>query len=159
MSLYDWLLFLHLLSAFAVAAAIVVFSVLVASGWTRDVPSDVVRLFRLSKTGEVLVAAGSVGVLVFGIWLAIDAQGYSPWDGWIIAAYVLWLLLGAVGNLTGKIYNAARDRARALVAEGRNERSPELAAMLRSRRGLVLQVASVLLLVLFLLDMLFKPGA
>ena len=159
MSLYDWLLFLHLLSAFAVAAAIVLFSVLIAAWWKRDIPSDVVSLFRISRTGELLVAAGSIGVLVFGIWLAIDAEDYSPWDGWVIAAYVLWLLFGAVGNLTGKIYNSARDRARALVAEGRNERSPELAALLRSRQGLVLQVAAVSLLVLFLLDMLFKPGA
>jgi uncharacterized membrane protein len=158
-SLYDWLLFLHVLSAFAVVAAVVHFSIVIAAGWRRDVPSDVVSIFRLSRVGEILVGVGSVGVLVFGVWLAIEVDGYHPWDGWIIAAYVLWLLFGAIGNRAGKIYNAARDRARTLVSEGRDEPSPELAAMLRSGQGLATQVASIVIAALFLLDMLFKPGA
>jgi hypothetical protein len=158
-SLYDWLLFLHVLSAFAVVAAVVHFSIIIAAGWRTDVPSDVVGVFRLSRVGEIVVGVGSVGVLVFGVWLAIEVDGYHPWDGWIIAAYVLWLLFGAIGNHAGKVYNAARDRARTLVADGRDEPSPELAAMLRSGRGLATQIASVVIIVLFLLDMLFKPGA
>jgi hypothetical protein len=107
----------------------------------------------------VLVNAGAIGVLIFGIWLAIDVDEYQIWDGWIIAALVLWALFAEVGRRVGKIYNAARDRARSLVAENRNEPSAELSAILRSRTGLVLQAASVVIVLLFLIDMIYKPGA
>ena len=33
---------------------------------------------------------GGLGVLVFGVWLALEVDGYELWDGWIIAAMVLW---------------------------------------------------------------------
>jgi glycerol uptake facilitator-like aquaporin len=107
----------------------------------------------------VLVAVGSVGVLVFGIWLAIDVNAYHPWDGWIIAALVLWLVMGALGSRTGKVYNAARDRARALAREGPDAPSPELRALIQDRRALWLHVAGLVTVVLLLVDMIFKPGA
>lgn len=159
MSRYDWLLFLHLLAAFSVVAAEVLFSFMVLGSRNLDVPSDVARIFRLSRFGEVLVNAGAIGVLVFGIWLAIDVDEYQIWDGWIIAALVLWALFAEVGRRLGKIYNVARDRARALVAENRNEPSPELNAILRSQTGLVLHAASVVIVLLFFVDMIYKPGA
>jgi uncharacterized membrane protein len=158
-SRYDWLLFLHVLAAFSLVAAEVLFSVIILGSRNLDVPSDVARIFRLSRFGEVLVNAGAIGVLVFGIWLAVDVDEYQIWDGWIIAALVLWALFAEVGRRVGKIYNAARDRARALVAENRNEPSAELNAILRSQTGLVLQAASVVIVLLFLIDMVYKPGA
>jgi len=157
-SRYDWLLFLHVLSAFAVVAAIVLFSVVIAACRQTDVPSEVERLFRVARVGDVLVAVGSVGVLIFGIWLAIDVDAYKIWDGWIIAAFVLWLALGAVGSRTSRIYNVARDRARQLAVEG-DAPSAELQALVRSSAGLRLQIAAVVILLAFLVDMIFKPGA
>lgn len=159
MSLYDWLLSLHLFAAFSVVAAEVLFTFMILGSRNLDVPSDVARIFRLSRLGDVLVNAGAIGVLVFGIWLAIDVDGYEIWDGWIIAALVLWALFAEVGRRLGKIYNVARDRARALVAENRNEPSPELNAILRSQTGLVLHAASVVIVLLFFVDMIYKPGA
>jgi uncharacterized membrane protein len=157
-ALYDWLLFLHVLAAASMVASVVLFTFLIVKGWNLEVPSDVVRIFRLSKTGDVLVAVGAIGVLVLGIWLAIEVEGYEIWDGWIVAAIVLWIFLGAVGNMTGKVYYAARDRARALAAEG-DAPSPELNAMLRSSRGLALHAASVVFTLAILVDMIYKPGA
>jgi len=158
-SRYDWLLFLHVLSAFAVVAGVVLFSVVIAAGWSRDVPSDVVRLFRISRVGDALTGHGMGGVLIFGIWLAIDVDAYQVWDGWIIAAFVLWILAGAVGSREGKIYNAARDRARELAHAGTDSPSPELRALVQDRRALWLHVGTVLIVLLFLIDMIFKPGA
>jgi uncharacterized membrane protein len=158
-SRYDWLLFLHMLSAFAVVASIVLYTVLIAAAWDKDVPGDVVRLFRMSKVGDVLVAAGSIGVLIFGIWLAIDVDGYEVWDGWVIAAIVLWFVMGAFGSRTGKIYNAARDRARDLVREGNNAPSAELRALLQDRRGLWSHAGASITVLLLFIDMIFKPGA
>jgi hypothetical protein len=158
-SLYDWLLFLHVLAAFGVVAAVVVFTYVILAGRAVALPSDAVRLFRFSRIGDVLVNVGMVGVLVLGIWLAIDADEYQLWDGWIIAAFVLWAVFAELGRRLGKIYNAARDRARELVARGDDAASPELRAMIRSRAGLLLQIASIVVLLAFLVDMIYKPGA
>jgi hypothetical protein len=38
-----------------------------------------------------------VMTLGFGIWLAISLDAYHPWDGWIIAAIVLWAVAGGTG--------------------------------------------------------------
>jgi uncharacterized membrane protein len=158
-SRYDWLLFLHVLTAFALVAAEVLFTFLIVAGRNLSVPSDLVRLFRLSRVGDVSMNIGAIGVLVFGVWLAIDVDDYKLWDGWIIAALVLWALFAEVGRRVGKNYYGARDRALALSAEGRNEPSPELSGMMRSQTGLVLQVVSIVIVLLFLIDMIYKPGA
>ncbi|MGH7359581.1 MAG: DUF2269 family protein, partial [Candidatus Rokuibacteriota bacterium] len=134
MELYDWLLSLHVLSAFAWVAALVLYTVVIVAGWGLSVPSDVARMFRVTRVGDALIAVGMIGTIVFGIWLAVDE--YQIWDGWIIAALILWLVAGAVGGQVGKVYNGTRDRAKALVDEGRDAPSPELSAMLRSQRSL-----------------------
>lgn len=158
MTLYDWLLFLHVLAAVALVAALVLYTFLIVVLRDVDVPSDAVRLFRLSRVGDVLTGIGAIGVLVFGVWLAIEVDGYEIWDGWVLAAIVLWIVMGAVGQQTGSTYNAARDRARALVAEG-DAPSSELNAMLRSSRGRILHTAAVVSALALLVDMIYKPGA
>ena len=159
MSLYDWLLFLHVLAAFSVVAGEALFTLLIVGSWRRDAPNEVLSLFRLIRLGNALVGVGLGGVLVFGIALAFEADAYAIWDGWIIAALVLWVVFSAVGNRTGRIYDRARDRARALVAKEAMGPSSDLNALLRSREGLVFQSASVAVVLLLLLDMIFKPGA
>jgi hypothetical protein len=155
--LTDWLVALHVLSAFAWIAALVLYSLVIAAGRSLSVPSDVLRVFRIVRVGDALIAVGMIGTIVFGIWLAVDE--YDLWDGWIIAALALWLVAGAVGDRMGRIYNATRDRARALHAEGRDDASPELGALLRSQRGLVLHVVLVLVTAVILVLMVWKPGA
>jgi uncharacterized membrane protein len=155
--LTDWLIALHVLSAFAWVSALVLYSVVIAAGWKTTVPSEVVRIFRVVRVGDALIAIGMIGTIVFGIWLAFDE--YEIWDGWIIAALVLWLVAGAVGGRIGKIYNATRDRAAALLAEGQDAPNAELGVMLRSQRGLVLHTLMVLVTIAILVVMVYKPGA
>ncbi|MGH3038196.1 MAG: DUF2269 family protein [Gaiellaceae bacterium] len=157
MELYDWLLALHVLSAVAWIAALVVYTAAIVAGWGQTVPSDVVRIFRVTRVGDALIAIGMLGTIIFGIWLAIDE--YEIWDGWIIAALVLWLAAAAVGGRVGAVYNGVRDRAKALLDEGRDAPSPELNAMLRSQRGLVFQGLLILLVLALLVVMIYKPGA
>lgn len=159
MSLYDWLLALHVLAGFALVAALVVFVVVVVSGRNVALPSEAARMFRVSRVGDALFAVGSTAVLVLGIWLAIDAEAYRVWDGWIVAAIVLWALAMETGRRTGTVYNAARDRARALIAEGRDSADPELSAMLRSSAGVAYLAVTVALVLLLLANMIYKPGA
>jgi uncharacterized membrane protein len=158
-SRYDWLLFLHVLSAFSLVAAEVLVTLLIVGGWKLELPSEISRVFRLSRFGDVLFGVGAVGTILIGIWLAIDLDEYKLWDGWVIAGLVLWAVLMGVGGRTARFYYAARDRARALVSEGRDVPSPELTAILRSPTGLALHVATVVLVLLLFIDMIYKPGA
>jgi hypothetical protein len=159
MGLSDWLLALHVLSAFAWVAALVVYTVVIVAGRRLTVPSDVVRLFWVSRSGDALIAVGMIGTLVFGVWLAIDLDAYHPWDWWIILALVLWFVAVEVGRRTGAVYDATRARAKELVGEGNDAPSPELNAMLRSQRGAILHWLLVLVTLVFLVVMIYKPGA
>ena len=158
MDTHDWLLFLHVLAAFALVGAEVMFTFLIFWLWKTDVPADIARVSGLSRIGSVLLGIGAMGTLIFGIILAFEADSYAIWDPWIVAAIILWFAFAELGRRTGKVYDAAGARARTLVNEGREEPNPELGAMFRSRAGLGFHLASVAVLLLLLLDMFFKPG-
>ena len=90
MSFFDWMLAFHLLSAFAVAAALVLFSVLVFNGRRMTTLEQTRTLFRVAPVGTRCSSAASALVLVFGVILALDSDSFNIWDGWIIAGIVLW---------------------------------------------------------------------
>ena len=46
---------------------------------------------------EILWGVGGLGTLVFGVWLALNRPEYEIYDGWIIAALVLWFLATGSG--------------------------------------------------------------
>jgi hypothetical protein len=127
---YDWLLFLHVVAGFMVVAGLAAYGVLVFSG------AAAVQRAMAAPAGA-LWNAGALGVLVFGVWLAIDVDGYEVWDGWVIAALVLWMVAGAAsGRLVGDLREGKENpNSRVLLA--------------------VMALATTLLL----LDMIFKPGA
>jgi hypothetical protein len=149
---YDWMLALHLIAAFAVASALVLYSVLVVSGRRMTTLEETRTLFRVAPVGGPLIGAGMGLALVFGIVLALKSSEFQIWDGWIIAAFVLWALLVEVGRRSGVYYTAIQK-----LAESGAEQ--EVIARLRASTGALLHVATVVLFVLLLLDMLFKPGA
>lgn len=159
MSLHDWLLFLHVLSAFALVAGMVLFTAVIVVVRRAGGPAEAARTLSLVPIGEIVSGIGAVGTLAFGIWLAIEVDGYELWDGWIIAALVLWVVSGGFGDRAGKHYKQARRRANALLVEGRREPSGELRELVRSPRGAMLYAASSLLVLLLLVDMIWKSGA
>jgi hypothetical protein len=107
-SRYDWLLFLHLIGAFAAVGSVVVFSVLLLGG-------DRVAGQQLTFLGRRLWDVGGLLTLVFGVWLALD--DYSIGDGWILTALVLWAIAAGTGIRLGTAYDAGTaDRARPLYA-------------------------------------------
>lgn len=160
MTFSDWLLFLHIASAFALVAALVVYWTIALAGRNVDRPVDSLRYFRVAKPANVLIIVGTLGTLLFGIWLAIDYEAYQVWDGWILAAIVLWAISAATGQRGGKTYAEAQKLAERLDSENRaTEPSAELRALLTSRNAMWLQVASTLAVFLILVDMIYKPGA
>ena len=128
--MYDWLLFLHVLAAFLLVAGLTAYGVLLLEGG-----GEVVRRVLVRPAGA-LWNVGGLGVLVFGVWLALYLDGYELWDGWIIAAIVLWLVASGAG---GQLERAVREGQFAGTR----------------RLYVVMALASLALLI----DMIFKPGA
>lgn len=159
MSLDDWLLALHLISALAMIGALTIFTVMIGALWRTDDPGAVTSFSRLGKVGNVLVMIGTFGTIVFGLWLAISQDAYHLWDGWVIVAIVLWALLAAIGKQTGDGYQKTMRMAEELVVSSGSARSPELAAAMGASRAFWMHVATVVLVVLILIDMIWKPGA
>jgi uncharacterized membrane protein len=158
-SLDDWILALHILSAFALGGATVLFWILVYALRRTDLPEETAGINRVAQVGTVVIAVGTVGTLVFGIWLAISLDAYQVWDGWVIAAIVLWAISGETGRRAGTEYQRAGDRARELEAAGQTGPNAELSALNRTSTGLLMHAVSSAAVVLILIDMIWKPGA
>jgi Predicted integral membrane protein (DUF2269) len=159
-SLYEWLLFLHVLAAFLLVAALVVFWTIGVVARKVDRPSESLRYFRVAMPANVLVGIGTVGTLIFGVWLAIERDEYQVWDGWVLGAIILWAIATELGRRAGTVYAEAAKLAARLSGEGRgDEPNVELRTLLQDRRAMVLQALSSLGTLLILIDMIYKPGA
>ncbi|MBD0339306.1 MAG: hypothetical protein ICV67_08485 [Thermoleophilia bacterium] len=137
--MYEWVLFLHVLSAFVAVAALTALWALVAATQPAAplVGPDEAR--RYGRIGGPLVGIGMLGVLVFGVWLAIDHDRYELWDGWILAALVLWAVGGWAGDRAGKAF----------------ERDP----VARRGSGITFQALNSVAVLVILVLMIWKPGA
>jgi uncharacterized membrane protein len=133
LSLDDWILALHVLSAFAVVAALVLFWTLFLA---RAVEAGSPAMMQLGRLGAAVVGVGMAGTLVFGVWLAISNDRYQLWDAWVIIALVLWAIAGATGQ-----------RAGALAQQG------SLSEAMR------FHAATSVVVLLLLIDMIWKPWA
>jgi hypothetical protein len=155
----DWVLALHVVSAFAVVAGMTLFWLLVVAVRRTDTPEGTLRLGPLTKVADSAVGVGMGGTIILGVWLAFSVGGYDIWDGWIIAALLLWAILGALGQRTSAAYVASVKKAQELRAAGRTGSSEELRALNRTQKGLVLQLLTSIVVLLIILDMIWKPGA
>jgi len=155
----DWLLALHVLSASALMGAIVFFWAAALSLRRAERTEDMANLGRLLPIGSVAVAAGSIGVLVFGVWLAIALDGVQVWDGWVIAAIILWAIATELGRRSGTAYDGIVAKARERASAGETEAGPELRALARSNGPLLFHAAATAVIVIILVDMIWKPGA
>jgi hypothetical protein len=72
---------------------------------------------------------------------------------------VLWVAAAAVGQRTGEAYLEGMNKAKELAAAGQHGPSTELLAVNRTQRGLQLHALFSLIVLLILIDMIWKPGA
>lgn len=158
MAFSDWLLALHLLAAFALIAALVLFTAVMIANWGDGRPRRASAYFRIAAIGGPLIGVGAGFTLILGIWLAIDLDAYEPWDGWVLAAIVLWAIGGYTGSRVGAHYTAAQELVDRLAAEG-DEPNAELAAKLSDTGIRTMHAITVVAFVAILVLMVFKPGA
>ena len=145
MTLTDWLLSLHVLSAVALVGGLTaLWAVVVATRPSEAGPGAAAPL-AIARPLTAVVGVGMVGTLVFGIWLAIDIDGYELWDPWILAALVLWVVGGGLGDRTGRAFATVPT-----TTEGARQ---------QWRRGTLLHAGSSAAALLVLVLMIWKPGA
>jgi uncharacterized membrane protein len=155
----DWMLALHVLSAFSLVAGVTLFWVLIVAVRQADTPEATLRLGPLTRVADSAVGIGAGGTIVLGVWLAFSVGGYDIWDGWIVAALVLWFLVAALGRRASAVYAAGVTKALELQRAGRTGADAELAALNRTPRGVLLQALITAAVLLVILDMIWKPGA
>jgi hypothetical protein len=158
-SFNDWLVALHVLSAFAYVAGVVLFWILVVAVRRIDTPEETIRMGPIVNVGNAAVGIGAGGTILLGIWLAFALDGYAIWDGWIIAALILWAIAAAFGQRTGAAYMQGMTKAKELDAAGQRGANAELLALNRTSNGVLMHALTSVVVLLILLDMIFKPGA
>jgi Predicted integral membrane protein (DUF2269) len=155
----DWLLALHVLSGFAFVAGIIFFWILIVAARRIDTPEATLRLGPLTRVADAAIAVGAGGTIFLGIWLALSVGNYDLWDWWILAAIALWILATALGQRADVAYVPAVRKAQELQAAGQTGPNTELHALNRTSNGLVLQAAISVIILLIILDMIWKPAA
>jgi hypothetical protein len=136
---YKWLLFFHVLSAFAVLAGAVTISVAITNLRRSVAGEDAPALVRLGRAGLRMSDVGATLALILGVILAVHLKEYGPFDGWLIIAYVLWVAAAALSGRMNKAY-------------GEGDGAGVVATF-------YLHAGFVVVVLLLLLDMIFKPGA
>ncbi len=159
MELDDWILALHLLSAFALVGAITMFSIGLVSLRSVETPGRALAVDSALKVAKVAVGIGGVGTIVFGVWLAISLDAYQVWDLWVLLGIAGWAIATETGRRAGLELDKQFEQARQLVTEGKDGPDPDLTAAFRSSRAHMLSWTAAVVTLLVLIDMIWKPGA
>lgn len=154
---FQWLIALHVLSAFLMLAGGVVAGALHIAAMKREKPSEIAALLGLIRSGVILAGLGSIGTIVFGM-LLVHHLHLSMGAGWLSAALALWVISLALGGAGGRPLRHVRYLAEQLAADG-DQPSAELRAKVGARIHLVLNWGSGLATVAILVLMVWKPGA
>ena len=158
MSFEDWLFSFHLLMAATLVGSLVMSWIVVVALYPVEAADTTLSFNRVGMVATALTVVGLVGTISLGIWLAITRVNFHPWDGWVIAAIVLWCIATVALWRTFLEYEKQVEKARALVAAGQSGPNAELAALNRAPTGLVLRGLASAAIVLIVIDMIWKPG-
>ena len=125
----------------------------------RRAAGEIASVGRLLPIGTIVVGIGSVGAVVFGIWLAIALDGVQVWDGWVIAAIVIWVVAVETGRRSGEVYREGIEGRASTSPRGRPALTRKPQALVRSSHALLLHTVATVAIVLILADMIWKPGS
>ncbi len=156
MSTLQWLLAFHVTGAFLFLGGSVAAAVLELLAQRAERPSEVALLLGIVRFVVVLVVAGAVLSLGFGLWL-VHCLRLSYGTSWVVAAIVLLVVASVAGREGGKRERETRLLAVSL-AEGGDAPSEELRRRLRDPLTLALSWGAGLIVVTILALMVWKPS-
>jgi putative copper export protein len=150
MTLYEWLLLGHVLSAMVWVGGGLMLVLVARRARASSDPRAVIDFGEnLSYIGPRVLAPSVVGVLVFGVWMVLDSAAWDFGQAWILVAIGLF----AVAVLIGAVYLSRV----ALQMVGSSREDARVSRALLDRWLLGYAVVLVVL-VLIVADMVFKPG-
>jgi uncharacterized membrane protein len=150
-TLYDWLLFLHILAAMIWLGGVVAVTVLASEVLHSGKHDSIARFVAsLRVIGPLTLGPGSLAVLGFGIWLVLDSDAWDFGQRWIILPLAIVAAAFVVGGAV--VGRAATGARRAAEAGDDREAIRQL-----QRWSWGMRLILVLLLVATW-DMVFKPG-
>jgi uncharacterized membrane protein len=150
-TLYDWLLFLHIVAAMVWVGGGVVLAALATRVLHDREPTAVSRFIAsLRVIGPATLAPATVAAVGLGIWLVLDSGAWDFGQFWVQFGLALFLAAFAIG--AGYLSGAAIHAERAAAAAENDEAIRQLTRWSWGYRVIVL------LLVVATWDMVFKPG-
>jgi uncharacterized membrane protein len=156
-SVEDVALFGHLVGVLLLVSGAAVAAVAFESGRRRETPAEIAAVLGIARTGALLAMLGIVLVPVFGFWL-VSAADWGTDEGWLQAAFLLFVVAAVLGGIGGRAPRHARELAEQLAREGKPA-SPELRALLDDPAARLLNYGSGVVLLAVLVLMVWKPGA
>ena len=158
MSKIEVLVFFHILGAFLICGGA---GVGIAAGIAMGRTTSVRAIALLSNTAHraafVVTLPGSLLVLLTGSWLIADYRFFRMEQFWLWSSYVLWVVSALLDNgVLGPHLSRLHKTASSLEHEGTAD-SAELQALANSPQAAVTGMALLLILVVFLGLMVFRP--
>jgi uncharacterized membrane protein len=150
---YDTLKFLHVLAAITWVGSAIYAQVLATKVLGENDPAHVVRVAKdIGDLGKRLITPSAIAVLVLGIWIvAVSAWNFTD----------TWVLLGLVGIAitiaTGAGFLGPETERIGKLGADRDPSDPELQR--RINRVFMVSRVDLVVLVLVVADMVFKPGS
>jgi uncharacterized membrane protein len=150
-TLYDWLLFLHIVAAMVWVGGAVLLGAL-ATQALRDRDHGAVARFvgNLRAIGPLVLAPATVAVLGLGVWLVLDSAAWDFGQFWVQLALALFAAAFLIGAAHQSRTAIASERA---AARGDHDEARRQLVRWSWGYGTI-----VLLLVAATWDMVTKPG-
>src|SRR5947207_12381490 len=149
-SLYDWLMFFHIVAAMVWVGGLVTLALLATQALRGDQPDNVARFVRSLRLIGPMFGPAMMLVLGLGIWMVIDSDAWTFGQGWVRLALGLFAVAFVVGALFQS--RAAILAQRAVDAGDHGEATRQLRRWSWGMRLILL------LLLVVTWDMVFKPG-
>jgi uncharacterized membrane protein len=150
---YDTLKFLHVLAAITWVGSAIYAQALATKVMGENDPARLVRVAKdIGDLGKRLITPSAIAVLVFGVWIvAVSAWNFTD----------TWVLLGLIGIaitiVTGAGFLGPESERLGKLGAERGPTDPELQR--RIRRIFVISRVDLVVLILVVADMVFKPGS
>jgi uncharacterized membrane protein len=150
-TLYDWLLFGHIVAAMVwVGGGVVLAALAVATLRSGDDTAVARFVGNLRVIGPAVLAPATVAVLGLGVWLVLDSAAWDFGQAWVLLALGLAAVAIAVGA-----GHQARTALSAQRAIDRADRAEARRQLVHWTWGYAIVVVA---LVAIAWDMVFKPG-
>jgi len=149
---YDTLKFFHVLAAITWVGSAIYAQALATKVMAEGDPARLARTAKdIADLGNRLITPAAVAVLVLGIWMV----AVSPWN-----FTDTWVLLGLIGIgitiATGAAFLGPESERLAKLSDERDPSDPEIQR--RIKRIFMVSRVDLVVLVLVVADMVFKPG-